>query len=326
MTQQSSNKDGTDSQKNPKVIAIVGPTASGKTALAIELAKKLDTEIISADSRQIFKEFNIAVAKPTEEEMQGIKHHLISEISPNEDFTVANFADKAKVIMNELFEQRKIPVVVGGTGLYFRILLENFDMPRVEPNKELRAELHDKEKEFGAQYLHNLLKELDPKLAETMHPNNTVKIIRAIEVSRTLKIPMSEAQKIKPPQYDVIWFGLGHFNGKERQILYDKTDKRVDLMLQNGLEDEAKLLFNKYGKISSLLNTIGYQEFEEYFENKISYDEAIEKIKQNTRRYAKRQLTWFRKNENIKWLDSKHKTLNQLTEECLEDIHQWIKA
>lgn len=308
-----------------KVIAIVGPTASGKTSLAVEIAKLLDTEIISADSRQIFKEFNIAVAKPSQEEMQDVKHNLIGIINPDEEYTVANFADDAKKIMQNLYSKNKIPVVVGGTGLYFRILLENFDIPKVPPNKELREKLHDIAQKQGNEAVHKILYELDEKLAKDMHPNNIVKIIRAIEVSKMLGIPMSEAQKIKKePEFDVLWIGLGHLNGDERQFLYDRTDARVDTMLKNGLESEARRLFEKYGKISSLMHTIGYQEFEEYFENKISYEKAIEKIKQNTRRYAKRQLTWFRKNEHIHWLDIKNKTKKELTTECIEIIqNKW---
>ena len=290
--------------KNKKnVIAIVGPTASGKTALAVEIAKHINTEIISADSRQIFKEFDIATAKPTTEETQGIKHHLIDVVNPDEEFTVADFADRASKIMENLFEQDKTPIVTGGTGLYFRILLENYDMPRVAPNKKLREELHKIEQEQGAEALYNMLKESDPVLAQKMHPNNTVKIIRALEVCKTLNIPMSQAQKKKPPLYDIKWLGLGHLNGKDRQMLYDRTDKRVDVMLEKGLEKEAHSLYEKYGKISSLMNTIGYQEFIEYFEGNITFDEAVNKIKQNTRRYAKRQLTWFRPNKEIEWLD-----------------------
>ena len=306
--------------KRNKVIAIAGPTASGKTSLAIEIAKALKTEIISADSRQIYKEFDIATAKPSKQEMQGIKHHLIDVVSPEEEFTVADFADKAAEVMRNLFEQGKIPVVAGGTGLYFRILLENYDMPKVAPDKELRKKLHNIEKEQGVQALYDLLKQQDPVLAENMHPNNTVKIIRALEVCKTLGIPMSQAQKKKDPLYDVIWIGLGHLNGEDRQFLYNRTDKRVDLMLEQGLEQEAKKLYEKYGKINSLLKTIGYQEFIDYFEEKISYEQCIEKIKQNTRRYAKRQLTWFRRNEDIKWFDIRNESTEDLTQKCLYHI------
>lgn len=305
-------------KKNKKtVIAVVGPTASGKTSLSIELAKKLDTEIISADSRQIYKEFDIATAKPSKEEMQGIKHHLMDFVEPVCEFTVADFAEEAEAVMEKLFENGKIPIVAGGTGLYFRILLENYDMPKVAPNKELREELHKLEQAQGVEALYNMLKEVDPVLASGMHPNNTVKIVRALEVCKTLNMPMSQAQKKKEPKYDVKWFGLGHLNGEDRQFLYERTDKRVDLMIAQGLEKEAKKLYEKYGKITSLEKTIGYQEFIEYFENNITYDECVEKIKQNTRRYAKRQLTWFRKNEEIEWLDIRNQTKEGQVQKCL---------
>lgn len=299
------------------VIAIAGPTASGKTALAVELAKILGTEVISADSRQIYKEFDIATAKPSKEEMQGIKHHMIDIVEPAEEFTVADFADKAARIIDTLLENGKIPVVAGGTGLYFRILLENYDMPRVAPDKKLREELHIIEKEQGAQALHKMLYELDPVLAQNMHPNNTVKIIRALEVCKTLGIPMSQAQQKKEPEYDVKWFGLGHLNGEDRKFLYDRADKRVEKMIDAGLEKEADTLYKKYGKINSILKTIGYQEFIDYFDGNTTYQECVEKIKQNTRRYAKRQLTWFRRNENIKWLDIQNSTTKEQVQKCL---------
>lgn len=304
--------------KNKKdVIAVVGPTASGKTALAVDIAKYLDTEIISADSRQIFKEFDIATAKPTKEEMQGITHNLIDVINPDEEFTVADFADRASKVMENLFDRNKIPVVAGGTGLYFRILLENYDMPRVAPDKALREELKNIANTQGTEAIYNMLKELDPVLAKKMHPNNTVKIIRAIEVCKTLNIPMSQAQKKKAPLYNIKWFGLGHLNGDDRQYLYNRIDKRVDMMLSAGLEAEAEKLYKKYGKIPSLMNTIGYQEFIEYFDGNVTYNEAVLKIKQNTRRYAKRQLTWFRQNSDIMWIDIK--------DACAGDIFERIK-
>lgn len=288
-------------KKRNRVIAVAGPTASGKSATAVEIAKMLNTDIISADSRQIFKEFNVAVAKPTQQEQQGIKHHLIGIVNPDEEYTVANFADDAKTIMDKLFEQGKTPVVVGGTGLYFRILLENYEMPRVAPNKELRAELHEIEEKKGVDALYAMLLELDPVLAKNMHPNNTIKIIRALEVCKTINKPMSQVQTVsQEPKYDVTWIGL---NSEDRQFLYDRIDARVDGMLNNGLEQEARALFEKYGRISSLLSTIGYQEFCDYYDGVCGFEQAVEKIKQNTRRYAKRQLTWFRRNEAMNWLN-----------------------
>ena len=300
--------------QNNKVIAIVGPTASGKTAVAINVAKKLKTEIISADSRQIYSDFNIAVAKPTELEMNGIVHHMLGFVNPDDDFTVANFADEARKIIYRLHQEGKIPVVVGGTGLYFRILLENFDMPRVAPNKEMRAELE----KLSVQELYEMLKKLDPVISEKIHPNNTVKIIRALEVCKTLNMPMSEAQKIKEtPEFDVLWFGL---NAENRQLLYERVNKRVDIMIQNGLETEAKQMFEKYGNMQLLFDTIGYKEFFDYFNGKISHDEMKEQIKQNTRRYAKRQLTWFRQNKKIRWFDIEKKSADEIAADIVNVV------
>lgn len=300
--------------QNNKVIAIVGPTASGKTAVAINVAKKLKTEIISADSRQIYSDFNIAVAKPTELEMNGIVHHMLGFVNPDDDFTVANFADEARKIIYRLHQKGKIPVVVGGTGLYFRILLENFDMPRVAPNKEMRAELE----KLSVQELYEMLKKLDPVISEKIHPNNTVKIIRALEVCKTLNMPMSEAQKIKEtPEFDVLWFGL---NAENRQFLYERVNKRVDIMIQNGLETEAKQMFEKYGNMQLLFDTIGYKEFFDYFNGKISHDEMKEQIKQNTRRYAKRQLTWFRQNKKIRWFDIEKKSADEIAADIVNVV------
>ena len=300
--------------QNNKVIAIVGPTASGKTAVAINVAKKLKTEIISADSRQIYSDFNIAVAKPTELEMNGIAHHMLGFVNPDDDFTVANFADEARKIIYQLHQEGKIPVVVGGTGLYFRILLENFDMPRVAPNKEMRAELE----KLSVQELYEMLKKLDPVISEKIHPNNTVKIIRALEVCKTLNMPMSEAQKIKEtPEFDVLWFGL---NAENRQFLYERVNKRVDIMIQNGLETEAKQMFEKYGNMQLLFDTIGYKEFFDYFNGKISHDEMKEQIKQNTRRYAKRQLAWFRQNRKIRWFDIEKKSADEIAADIVNVV------
>lgn len=286
--------------KKDKVIAIAGPTASGKSALAVWLAKKLNGEIISADSRQIYKEFDIASAKPTEAEKEGISHHMIDVVNPTEDFTVADFTLQAHEIIKNISQNGKIPIVAGGTGLYFRALLQDFDIPEVPPNKELREELKNLAENEGPEAVFKILQELDFELSQKIHPNNTVKIIRAIEVTKTLNIPMSKAQGRKEPPYDVLWFGL---NAKNREFLYNRINLRVDEMMEKGLYDEAKRLFEKYGKSDLLMGTIGYQEFYDCIFNGSPIETAVEKIKQNTRRYAKRQLTWFRANEAMNWLD-----------------------
>lgn len=272
----------------------MGPTASGKSSLAIQIAKEINGEIVSADSRQIYKGFDIATAKPTLEEMQDVKHYLMDFVEPEADYSVANFYDDAKVAIYEILKKHKNPIVVGGTGLYFRILLEDFDLPRVKPNYSLRGELEEK----GSEDLHKILTKIDPLTASKIHFNNKVKIIRAIEVADSMKKPMSEVVSKKEPEFEVNWIGL---NYKDRAKLYEKINLRVDEMMKKGLQKETEHLLKKHGRINNLVNTIGYQEILEHIDGKISLDDAVSNIKQNTRRYAKRQITWFKRNPLINW-------------------------
>ena len=275
-----------------KVIAIVGPTASGKTKMAIEMAQKLDTEIISADSRLVYKGFDIGTAKPTKEEQLLVKHHMIDVVEPEYNFSVADFADGASKVISELHAKNKVPIVVGGTGLYFRILLENYDMPRVEANSQLRAELEN----LSNEELFEKLSNIDKISAEKIHQNNRVRVIRALEVSLTTGKPFSSIKGVKENKYDVEWVFP---EIESREILYKRINIRVDMMIKDGLVDETKNLLLKHGRIKNLVNTIGYQEIIQYLDGNISIENAIEQIKQNTRRYAKRQLTWFRRNPNL---------------------------
>ena len=276
-----------------KVLAIAGPTASGKTKLAIKLAHKLNGEIISADSRLVYKGFNIAAAKPTMEEREGIPHHIIDIVEPEYDYSVAEFKKDATAKINEITERGNLPIVAGGTGLYFRILLENYALPKIDCKPELRAEL---EKESN-ENLYEELKEKDPVYAQKVHPNNKVRLVRVLEVIRTLNKPFSEACGLKEPEYEVEWIFP---QIESREVLYDRINKRVDIMIENGIIDETKYLLNKHGRIKNLVGTIGYQEMIEYLDGKCSLDEAVEKLKMNTRRYAKRQLTWFRRTPELK--------------------------
>lgn len=277
-----------------KVIAIVGPTASGKTKLAIDMALELNTEIISADSRLVYKGFDIATAKPTKEEQDLVKHHLIDVVEPEYDYSVADYVDAANEKIRDLHKKNKVPIVVGGTGLYFRILLENYNLPRIEANPKLRSQLES----MDTNDLYNELIKLDPVSAGKIHPNNRVRVIRALEVCKILNIPFSEACGIKENDYDVQWIFP---KIESREILYERINKRVDEMLKNGLIDETKCLLEKHGRIKNLVNTIGYQEMIAYIDRELSLNDAIERLKQNTRRYAKRQLTWFRRNPNLKF-------------------------
>ncbi len=277
----------------PKVIAVVGPTASGKTKLAIDLAKQIDGEIISADSRYVYKGFDIASAKPTIEERDGIPHHLIDIVEPEVDYSVADFYDDAKSKIYEILERDKTPIIAGGTGLYFRVLLETYDLPRVEANPELRAELDSRDKE-------NLLEELkllDPNGYEKIKDANKRRIVRALEVTKILGKPFSEASVEKEPEFDVDW-RIPYI--ESREVLYDRINKRVDLMVEQGIIEETKQLLEKHGRIKNFVCTIGYQEILTYLDGKATLEEALDKLKQHTRNYAKRQLTWFRRNPALK--------------------------
>lgn len=279
---------------NKKVIAVVGPTASGKTAYAVELAHKINGEIISADSRLVYKGFDIGTAKPTVEERQGIPHYMIDIVEPEFDYTAGLYVTEARRIIEDIIKRGKTPIIAGGTGLYFRLLLENYVMPEVKPNYDLRKELQ----EYSSEDLHNILKKLDHDAADKIYANDKKKLIRTIEIIKISGKPISESRSIaEGSQYDVDWLGLNF----PREILYDRINKRVDIMIENGLVEETKDLLAKHGHIYNIVNTIGYQEITKFLDGEFSFEEAVDKLKQNSRNYAKRQLTWFRKNTKIKW-------------------------
>ena len=276
----------------PKVIAVVGPTASGKTKLAIELAHKLNGEVVSADSRLVYKGFDIASAKPTMEEREGIPHHLIDIVEPEFNYSAGNYVEDAKRAIEDILSRNKTPIVAGGTGLYFRVLLEHYDLPKVETNFELRAELEKRSKE-------DLLEELekvDKITYERIKDANLRRIIRALELIKTLKKPLSEIQLEKEPEYNVEWIMP---EIPSREWLYDRINKRVDIMVEMGIIDETKNLIAKHGRIGNIVDTIGYKEILTYLDGQVTLDSALDKLKQHSRNYAKRQLTWFRKNPNL---------------------------
>ena len=281
-----------DVKPKKKVIAIAGPTASGKTKLAIDMAKSVDGEVISADSRLVYKGFDIATAKPTVEEMEGVPHYMIDVVEPEYDFSVADFKERARVLIDEITEKGKVPIVAGGTGLYFRILLENFELPKIECNPNLRAELE----KFSNEELYEELKEKDPVYAEKVHVNNKVRLVRVLEVIRTLGKPFSEAVGLKEPEYEVKWVFP---KIESREVLYDRINRRVDMMIDMGVVEETKRLLERHGRIKNLVCTIGYQEIIKYLDGVCSLEDAVEELKMNTRRYAKRQLTWFRRTKEL---------------------------
>ena len=277
-----------NSRKN-RVIAVVGPTASGKTAFAVDLAEKIGGEIISADSRLVYKGFDIGTAKPTLDERRGIPHYMIDIAEPEVDYSAGLYVHEAKRIIENIQSRGKVPIIAGGTGLYINILLMNYDLPKVEPDYELRKALKLEED------LPAILAELDPETAQLIDKNDRKKLIRAIEIVKTTGKPIQRRKN--NPEYEIEWIGLNF----PRDVLYDRINRRVDLMFEAGLIDETKNLLQKHGRIPNLLYTIGYQEVIQYLDGVLTLGEAVDKLKQNTRRYAKRQLTWFRKNPAINW-------------------------
>ncbi|MBN2899309.1 MAG: tRNA (adenosine(37)-N6)-dimethylallyltransferase MiaA [Clostridia bacterium] len=284
------------------IVIICGPTAVGKTAASIELAKKLNGEIVSADSMQIYKYFDIGSAKPTAEEMGDIKHHLIDEIDPRDEFSVAEYRKQAQSYIQEIFEKGKLPIIVGGTGLYINALMYEMDFSGADSDPEYREELNRLWQEKGGDFLHQQLAQIDPEAASRIHANNVKRVIRALEVNKMSGENMSDFKTdlIPTKEYDVILIGLKRL----RMKLYAAINKRVDIMLENGLIDEIKNLKtlglnDKYVSMQG----IGYKEVLPYLDGKYSYEQMVSTIKQNSRRYAKRQLTWFRRYDSIKWFD-----------------------
>ena len=286
-----------------KLICVAGPTGSGKTAFAIKLAEELNGEIISADSMQIYKSMDIGTAKPKEDEKKGIVHHLIDIVSPYDEFSVKEFTDMAKKIIDDIVLRGKTSIIAGGTGLFINSLIDNVSFSEGESDEKLREELTLLAKEHGNHFVHEMLKEFDYDSYLRLHPNNLKRVIRAIEIYKTTGITMTEqikSSKNIPSPYDVTYFGLN----AERDYIYERIDKRVDIMLENGLEKEVRDLYEKGLDLKyKSMQAIGYKELIMYFEGKLTFEEAVDKIKQESRRYAKRQLTWFRKDERIKWID-----------------------
>lgn len=305
------------------VIVIVGPTASGKTKLSIELAKKIDGEIISADSMQVYKFMDIGTAKPSNREKQGIKHYLINEITPDVEFSVARFKDLSLKYIDKILGKGKTPIVVGGTGLYINSLIFNLDFSDTICDWELRKKLTLEAQEKGNEYLHNKLRQIDPAAADKIHKNNVKRVVRAIEVYNYTNKPISVHQKEsrkKPPIHNFILLGIR----MDRQRLYERINKRVDLMLEKGLISEVKgLVENGYDKNAIAMQGLGYKEILAYLRKELTLGEAVEILKRDTRRYAKRQITWFKRLQDIYWIDG-DEYLNQ--DETFEKIKYYLAS
>lgn len=286
----------------PKILCVVGPTASGKTDYAVELALKCGGEVVSCDSMQIYKHMDIGTAKPTADEMKGVKHHMIDIIEPNESFSVARFSEMARECIDDILLRGKTPVLCGGTGLYFDSTINNINFIQMDTDEEYRKDLESAAKEFGNEYVYEILKSVDEKAAESIHPNNLKRVIRALEIYKTTGKKKSELDKeqLSEPLYEPEITGLM----RDREVLYDRINKRVDIMMEKGLIDEvSELIKMGIDENSTSMQAIGYKEIIEYLDGKTSLSDAVDKIKRESRRYAKRQLTWFKRNEKINWIN-----------------------
>ena len=288
--------------KKSTVIVICGPTASGKTALSIELAKRINGEIVSADSMQIYKDMDIGSAKVTQDEMQGIKHYLIDCVYPNERYSVANYKQDAKAAIEEIIQKGKMPIVVGGTGLYIDSLIYEIEYKDVKINEEYRKQLEQIRDEEGLEVLYKQALEIDPKAMEKISPNDFKRITRILEIYEATgktKTEQESESRLNEIPYDYKVFAIDY----DREKLYERINKRVDIMLEKGLIDEVKTLLEKYSEFPTAMQGLGYKEVKQHFDGELSKEEMIEKIKQESRRYAKRQFTWFRKNKQTIWID-----------------------
>ena len=288
--------------KKPTVIVICGPTASGKTALSIELAKRINGEIVSADSMQIYKDMDIGSAKVTVEEMQGIKHYLIDQVYPNERYSVANYKLDAKAAIEEIISKGKTPIVVGGTGLYIDSLIYEIEYKDIKINEEYRKQLEQIRDEEGLEVLYKKALEIDPKAMEKISSNDFKRITRILEIYEATgktKTEQEAQSRLNEIPYEYKVFEINY----DREKLYERINKRVDIMMEKGLIEEVKSLLEKYSEFPTAMQGLGYKEVKQYFNGELSKKEMIEKIKQESRRYAKRQFTWFRKNKQTIWID-----------------------
>ncbi len=305
------------------LLVVVGPTASGKTGLSIRLAKTLDGEIISADSMQTYREMSVGTAKPTPEEQEGIPHHLIDVLELSESFSVAQYVEQAREAICEIQGRSKLPIVVGGTGLYVNALVDHISFSPAASDETLREELRALAQEQGNAAVLEILRKIDPETASGLHENNLGRVIRAIEVYRTTGITMSEQvrrSREEPSPYDLCMIGL---NYEDRSVLYDRIGQRVDQMLRDGLLEEARRVLNSPLSVTAA-QAIGYKELRGYFDGTCSLEEATKNIKRETRRYAKRQLTWFRRDQRIQWiLCDREGSGEAVARRALEIVDQW---
>ena len=287
----------------PKVIVICGPTASGKTALSIELAKKINGEIISCDSMQIYKYMDIGTAKPTLEEQKEVKHHLIDFVEPNQRYSVAEYKKDAEKSIEEILSKGKTPIIVGGTGLYVDSLIYGIEYPEIELDEEYRKQLEKEIEEKGLESLYNKAKEIDSKAMEKISPNDKKRIMRVLEIYMATGKTKTE-QEIESRTHEVKYDYKVFAIKMDREKLYERINQRVDMMIEKGLIEEVQNILKKYDKFPTAMQGLGYKEVVEYLDGKKTKEEMIDKIKMQTRRYAKRQITWFKKNKQTIWIEN----------------------
>jgi len=288
-------KESKESSQKP-LLVILGGTASGKTSLSIKLAKLFNGEIISTDSRQVYKYMDIATAKIKPQEMQGIPHYMIDIVDPDQEFTLADFVNKAKIHIEDILRRGKLPILAGGTGLYIRAICENYTITHIAPNSLLRAKLQKELEEKGESYLYERLKSLDPESADKIHPHNHRYVIRAIEIAEAGQKKSNLKSK---GEYNVLKFGIEW----DREKLYERINARASNQIKNGLINETKILLQKgYNLSLPSMSSLGYPEIIKYMSGEVSLAEALALLQQNTRNYAKRQLTWFRRESDVIWV------------------------
>lgn len=292
--------DGSEIQS--PLVVIVGPTAVGKTRLALRLAAELGAEIVSADSRQVYRGMDTGTDKPTAEERQRVPHHLVDIVNPDEEFTLARYQDMAYAAIDDVLARGRVPLLVGGTGLYIKAVVEGWSIPRVRPNEALRTELYREAEVKGGVALHARLRQVDPAAAEKIEPRNVRRVIRALEVYLETGRPISELQRRRPPPYRVLQIGLT----MERAALYQRIDQRVDRMIETGLVEEVRGLVEQgYGYELPAMSGLGYRQVGSYLRGEISLEEAIRLIKRDTRRFVRQQYNWFRlDDEEIRWFQA----------------------
>ena len=314
-----------EAAKKIPLVVVAGPTASGKTEAAIRICQWFNGEVVSADSMQIYKYLSVGTAKPDEAEKEGIPHHLMDFLEPSQPFSVAEYVEMAKEKIVDIHSRGKLPVIVGGTGLYIDSLVNNIQFTESEGDPALREQLQNYAAEHGNEALWNLLNEKDPEAAANVHFNNVGRVIRAIEMIETTgktKTEQLEESRREPSPYNTLYLAL---NYRDRETLYDRINRRVYIMLENGLEEEARFLL-EHGYAPTAAQAIGYKEMFGYLKGEETLEEAIEKIQQGSRRYAKRQLTWFRRNENVLWLyPDDFAERKEFLAKVKETVSQWMQ-